>query len=61
VIRQAIERELSGGHQLNSGSTTALDDLSKLVLSKRTSGGKILEGVRFVNPFTAGFRREDWA
>ena len=41
VIRQAIERELSGSRQPISGSTTALDDFSKLALSKRTSGANI--------------------
>ena len=41
VIRQAIERELSGSRQPILGSTTALDDFSNLALSKRTSGANI--------------------
>jgi len=31
-----------------------------VVLSEDFSDGQVLEGVRFVNPFKAGFRIEDW-
>ena len=40
LIRQAIERELSGGRQPVPSSTTALDDFAKLALSKRIPEGK---------------------
>ncbi len=32
-----------------------------VVFSEDFSDGKVLEGVRFVNPFAEGFRLEDWA
>lgn len=31
------------------------------IFSEDFSDGQVLEGVRFVNPFTPGFRLEDWA
>jgi hypothetical protein len=40
VIRQAIERELSGSTQPLSGNTSAFDDFAKLALSKRSLNNK---------------------
>ena len=41
-------------------ATARLNQVS-VIFSEDFSDGQVLEGVRFVNPFAAGFRLEDWA
>lgn len=62
VVQEAVRGERRYGFHFWDAqiwATARLNDVP-LVFSEDFSAGSEIEGVRFVNPFTAAFRFEDW-
>lgn len=63
IVLEAARGAREHGLAYNDAQIWASARLNQVtvVFSEDFSDGQLLEGVRFVNPFAAGFRLEDWA
>jgi predicted nucleic acid-binding protein len=63
IVLEAARDARDHGLAYYDAQTWAVARLNRVtvILGEDFSDGQVLEGVRFVNPFSADFRLEDWA